>query len=290
MAGLVLGIRTYAGSAPAASPPGDPTRYVRLVALQGPAVAPPARRQSGYALGPTVPDSISVPGPTILMTRGETTAVTVVNRGEEHTTVHWHGMELESIYDGVAGWSGADGNMAPLIAPGDSFTVAFTPPRAGTYMYHSHMDEAGEVRSGSYGPLLVLEPGQTHDPATDLLFMAGSTVSVRSEATVNGSIAPADRVLRVGTTYRIRLMSVLPAEVLRVTLSADSTILSWLAVAKDGADLPAPLRVEVPASELPLGTGETYDFLWTPAARMNAVLSFRPPFGQEPIRQRLIVR
>jgi FtsP/CotA-like multicopper oxidase with cupredoxin domain len=224
------------------------------------------------------------------MTRGVTTAVTVINRGDTHTSVHWHGMELESIYDGVAGWSGAGGNMAPLIAPGDSFTVAFTPPRAGTFMYHSHMDEAGEVRSGSYGALLVMEPGQTHDPETDLLFMAGSTVDVQPEATINGSLTPPDRVLRAGAEYRIRLMSVLPAEVLRLTLTSDSTVLSWLAIAKDGADLPPQLRVEVPVSELPIGTGETYDFLWTPPAPMDAFLRFQPPFGQPPLLQRLTVR
>jgi FtsP/CotA-like multicopper oxidase with cupredoxin domain len=46
-----------------------------------------------------------VPGTPLVLVRGETAAITVINRLPEATTVHWHGMELESVYDGVAGWS-----------------------------------------------------------------------------------------------------------------------------------------------------------------------------------------
>jgi hypothetical protein len=42
-------------------------------------------------------------------------AITVVNRMREPTTVYWHGMELESVCDGVAGWSRTGSRNAPLI-------------------------------------------------------------------------------------------------------------------------------------------------------------------------------
>jgi hypothetical protein len=45
------------------------------------------------------------------------------------TSIHWHGMELESAYDGVAGWARTGSRIAALIAPGDSFIVQMTPPR-----------------------------------------------------------------------------------------------------------------------------------------------------------------
>jgi hypothetical protein len=42
-------------------------------------------------------------------------------------------MELDARYDGVAGRRGAGARRTSLGLPGDSFTTAFTPPRAGTY-------------------------------------------------------------------------------------------------------------------------------------------------------------
>jgi FtsP/CotA-like multicopper oxidase with cupredoxin domain len=44
---------------------------------------------------------------------------------------------------------------------GDSIVVRFTPPRAGTFMYHSHFNEFQQITSGLYGPLIVLEPDRS---------------------------------------------------------------------------------------------------------------------------------
>ena len=49
---------------------------------------------------------VSVPGPTLVLRRGEPVEITLVNRLPEATAIHWHGMELDSYYDGVHGWSG----------------------------------------------------------------------------------------------------------------------------------------------------------------------------------------
>ena len=76
-------------------------------------------------------------------------------------------MELESYYDGIAGWSGTPGHIAPMIEPGASFVVTFTPPRAGTFIYHTHLDDIRQLSSGLYGPIIVLEPGQSLDPDRD---------------------------------------------------------------------------------------------------------------------------
>ena len=81
----------------------------------------------------------------LTVTRGERTAITVVNQLSEPTSVHWHGIELESYYDGIPGWSGAGTKTAPFIAPADSFTAVFTPPRAGTFMYHAHADDIHQL-------------------------------------------------------------------------------------------------------------------------------------------------
>ena len=64
------------------------------------------------------------------------------------------------LLDGVSGWSGDQRRTAPHVNAGDSFAVRFTPPRAGTFIYHSHYDEERQLGSGMYGPIIVLEPGQ----------------------------------------------------------------------------------------------------------------------------------
>ncbi len=98
-----------------------------------------------------------------MLTRGEPVTITVVNRTPEPTSVHWHGIELESYFDGVGGWSGDRALLAPVIAPGDSFDARFAPPRAGTFIYHTHFDEIRQEPAGLAGALVVLEPGAPWD-------------------------------------------------------------------------------------------------------------------------------
>ena len=52
------------------------------------------------------PDSIETGSSLLVLTRGEPTDIVVVNRLAEPAAIHWHGIELESYSDGVAGWSG----------------------------------------------------------------------------------------------------------------------------------------------------------------------------------------
>jgi manganese oxidase len=258
MAGLVLGIRTSTAALHARHRLPRPAQHLRLFVQQAPrtkghSCARPgtccssARAATGFR---------GVPGPPLLLTRGETTAITVINRSDELTTVHWHGMELESVYDGVAGWSGAGSNLAPLIAPGDSFTVSFTPPRAGTYIYHTHMDEGTQLLTGSYGPLIVLEPGQRFDPDTDLILMVGRAVNddVNRHA-INGRHEPPPLTLRAGTTYRLRIINILPAAPMEVELRPTRHCSRWTPVAKDGADLPRALQTQRPVQAVGLRRG-----------------------------------
>jgi FtsP/CotA-like multicopper oxidase with cupredoxin domain len=145
--------------------------------------------QSGSA--PPRADSITIPGPPLLLERGQPARITVVNHLREPTSIHWHGIELDSYYDGVSGWSGMGGNVLPQIEPGDSLIVHFTPPRAGTFIYHSHFSEEKQLGSGMYGPLIVLEPGQRYDPDTDRTWLL--------------STSGPERGIRVLSTARARL-------------------------------------------------------------------------------------
>jgi FtsP/CotA-like multicopper oxidase with cupredoxin domain len=61
--------------------------------------------------GVVEPDLI---GPLIILTRGEPVEIEVVNRLKERTAIHGHGIELESYYDGVPGWSGVGSQITDV--------------------------------------------------------------------------------------------------------------------------------------------------------------------------------
>jgi len=280
MAGLVLGI--VVGDAEGGPPAEAPDHRVRLLAQQrrvGDAVVRSLVLQEGLE---PARDSVQVPGPPLLLTRGETTAITLVNLMDETTTIHWHGMELQSVYDGVAGWSRTGGSIAPFVAPGDSFVVYITPPRAGTFIYHTHMGLTPQIQAGMYGPLLVLEPGETFDPEHDHLFLFAQVATQTGFApALNGSFAPSPLVLRQGASHRLRIINISADLTSEFSLISGSKRLRWRALASDGADLPPALQTDQPAF-VRLSAGETYDFLWTPEAPGEATLQVFIPFPTLP--------
>jgi FtsP/CotA-like multicopper oxidase with cupredoxin domain len=254
-----------------------PSRYLRMVIERRPGYYG-ATEGLGYSIsgdGIAAADSARVPGPTLVLQRGERTQITVVNRLPVPTSVHWHGIELESFYDGVAGWSGARSQTSPLLASGDSFVVRITPPRAGTFMYHTHVDELAQFAQGQYGTLLVLERGQRYDPTRDHVLMLGAADFGDSVSLLlNGRHVPARLGLTPGVEQRLRLVSMVPQALAEVELLAgDSTPLQWRAVAKDGADLPSAQATPRPA-RLHIAPGEAYDFTLVPPPS-GVVLRFR---------------
>jgi FtsP/CotA-like multicopper oxidase with cupredoxin domain len=278
MSGLVLGIHVVPGATPAPRRATDrPPREIRLLAQTAP------RRYGtlagmGYVVqeGGAEParDSINVPGPTLVLRRGDPVRITVVNHLAEPTAVHWHGIELESFPDGVPGWSGTPARLMPAIQPGDSFVAEFVPPRAGTFIYHTHNNEQLQMGSGLYGALLVVDSTRPYDPETDKLIVVGGggpsdslpQLFFESPGLVNGTDAPAPIDLKVGRTYRFRLININPDWRVIFSLTSDSALARWRPVAKDGADLPQSQRTARPAWWL-TGPGETADFEYTPRAK-----------------------
>lgn len=292
MAGLVLGMHVRPAIA-ASGPPRASTsasavsaravaaQVYRLVARPVPA-APDAAHLMGYALEGTsdsAPDNPGIPGPPLILERGRPVRITVVNRLDELTSVHWHGIELESYPDGVPGWSGTAGRLYQGIAPGDSFTAAFTPPRAGSFMYHAHANDLVQILGGLYGPLLVLPPGEPFDTATNRLVMVGSLFRHDSLfGVVNGRLDPTPLELHVGTTYRLRLFNIGDARTYFALRRPDSSLVAWRALAKDGADLPPALAVPA-AGPLLTGPGEVADFEFTPERAGELVLDVNSPYA-----------
>jgi FtsP/CotA-like multicopper oxidase with cupredoxin domain len=206
-------------------------------------------------------------GPPLIVTRGEAVSITVVNALDRPTTVHWHGIELESYFDGVAGFSGAGQRLAPVIAPRDSFVARFTPPRAGTFIYHTHVDETVQQLAGLAGPLIVLEAGHAFDPTTDHTILITTPPLWEDElraVLLNGHAAPPALTMRAGVAHRLRFINMTTRRPgARVELWRDSTLHTWRPLAKDGADLPAAWQVARPA-RAGVSIGETMDYEFVP--------------------------
>ena len=59
------------------------------------------------------------PGPVLTLVRGEPVEVDLINEMTAATAIHWHGIELDSYFDGVPGWGGTAGSITPPIAAGN---------------------------------------------------------------------------------------------------------------------------------------------------------------------------
>lgn len=235
------------------------------------------------------PDSLEPVSSPLILTRGQSTDVVVHNRLKEPTSVHWHGLELESYSDGVPGWSGVPGRVAPMIAPADSFVAHLSLPRAGTFIYHTHLVDVEQLSSGLYGALIVLEPGKPFDPTVDHIFVAGWDGLDGPERTLfNGETEPTPQVWEAGRAHRLRLVGIGLVRGGRYALTQGKDTVQWRAIAKDGADLPAS-QATVRQASVRLQAGETYDFEWTPTPG-EYVLSVTMTTARPPLQQRITVR
>jgi FtsP/CotA-like multicopper oxidase with cupredoxin domain len=240
--------------------------------------------------GGQVPSAgVPVPGPILVLKRGEPVEIALLNRLSEPTAIHWHGMELDSYYDGVHGFSGIGRRVTPLIQPGGTFVVGFTPPRAGTFMYHTHLHDDTQLKSGLYGAMLVLDDNESYDPALDHVFVMGRGLGHQSPVLLNGQDA-LRMVWKAGVRHRIRLINITPSDIFNVVLQTSEGPVNWRPLTKDGAPLP-PSRCQPGLATQVIGVGETYDFEYeAPAGRRNLWLEVRSPGGKWQNQGHVIVR
>lgn len=269
MAGLVLGIAVRPRP-DSREPARGKARRLHLFVQEG-MKRGRASRAMGFVLQrsarPPAADSIETPGSVLVLTRGQPTDIVIVNRLSEPTAIHWHGIELESYSDGVAGWSGTGDRLAPSVMPGDSFTARLTLPRAGTFMYHTHLNDIEQLISGLYGGIVVLEPGKRFDARRDHLFVTGWDGETRlpqpPHLLINGDSLPGPLLLTAGAVHRLRFVNIGPAGLIRYAIYRDTSLVTWKRLAKDGADLPPAQSIRTPSTML-IAVGETYDFEFTP--------------------------
>ena len=295
MAGMVLGITVQGPGEPSAvekhTPATETPRKLTMVMRPGIAAKGHAR-PAGFVLSegtiPPASDHVGMPGPTLVLRRDEPVEITLVNRLSEATAIHWHGMELDSYYDGVHGLSGNGKHVAQMIEPSDRFVVRFTPPRAGTFMYHTHLHEYRQLSSGLYGPMIVTDPGESFDPATDHVLILGRSgvtsevptiLSDPESVVLNGERSPRF-IWRAGQRHRVRFINITPDDIFTVSLQTAEGPEKWMPLTKDGARLP-PAEATLGPARQTLAVGETYDFEYqAPAARKTVWIEIRNRSGK----------
>jgi ZIP family zinc transporter len=151
-----------------------------------------------------------VPGPALVVRQGDTLVIDYTNDGAIPDSIHMHGVhDIPVAMDGVGGIS------QPLVPPGGHFIYRFVADQPGTFIYHTHDDEA-VLDSGLYGAIIVQpstprpsERGLAHD----FLQMISSwqiQSGVENHFTLNGKEYPATRTLdvRAGERFRIRWINI----------------------------------------------------------------------------------
>ena len=298
MAGMVLGITvTDRDDAPASAPAAATTATPRQLTMTIRGGSADGRTPAGIDVTGDGVARVASPGPPVVLRRGEPVEITLVNNLNESTSMHWHGLELDSYYDGVHGWSGLGTKVAPMIVPGERFTVRITPPRTGTFIYHTHLHDYRQLSSGLYGPLVVVEPGETYDPATDHVVVLGrrdatpasSILKDAASAVIDGEREP-HWTWAAKTRHRVRLINIAPDDIWSVSLTGADGPVTWRPLTKDGAAVPASEAVPGPA-RVTIAVGETYDFeVETPASRKPLWLEVRGTDGKWQAQGRVLVK
>ena len=263
MGGLIMGITVWPDgkNRPAKNIPdrqltlviGDQANYFDTLAGKGFKL---------YENDKAIINKYSIPGPPIILTRNQPVAIKIINRLKEATTIHWHGLEIESYFDGVSGWGNKGTLLAPMIQPGDSFVVHITPPRAGTFIYHTHMHNL-QLLQGLSGPLIVLEPGEQYQPENDKTFFIsqGDENFEHFLFLLNGTNKTDTMKLRRNTAYRFRQINITAlGPTLATSLLYNGKPFNWKFIAKDGATLLKQQQRSKPALNEKLSIGETKDF------------------------------
>ena len=281
MAGLVLGINA---TTPSASTPERPVeRRLRLI-LEPAAEAPRIQLRQEEAGQEVTP--ASSPGAPLILIRGEPTEITVVNRLTAPTAMHWHGIELDSYYDGVPGWSGTPEQRSPMIAPRDSFIARMTPPRPGTFIYHAHNMASDQIGNGLVGALIVLEPLEVRRAEDEIIWIVGGNdIFTTGHLEINGRQAPPPLQLKARHRYRIRLINITEDNTGDVTLGDSTAPVAWRPLAKDA--MPVGLaRMKLVPAQVRTSVGETYDFEFDSGAPRHLTLLVEN--GGKPMASQLV--
>ena len=224
------------------------------------------------------------PSPVIRAKQGQEVRILFRNRLPEATTIHWHGLRIPIEMDGVPFLS------QPPIPPGEDFLYRFTPPDAGTFWYHPHVNSLVQLGKGLVGPIIVDEA----DPVqfdNDLPLMMknwhinddGSFAPFTSPRaafrmgtpgafeSVNGIQNPSYTV-RPGALVRLRFLNVDNTVMYKVAIPDHK---AWI-IAIDGSPVAAP----IPLDQHEMGPGMRLDVALVAPSEAGKTVSIKNAKGR----------
>jgi FtsP/CotA-like multicopper oxidase with cupredoxin domain len=214
-----------------------------------------------------------VPGPLLRMKQGRPIVIDIHNHSPEPDIVHWHGLFLPIATDG------AMEEGSPMIAPGASTRIAFTPDPAGFRWFHTHTFAGSDLRKAQYGGqhgfLMIESSNTTGQPIFDReIFLAlhdwggsmmpsgdGSAMPMYEVSTINGKMLGFGEPIRVKQGERVMMH----------ILNSSPTEVHWVALARH------TLQV-VALDGNPVARAQTVDMLrLAPAERVSAIVQMNSP-------------
>jgi len=105
-------------------------------------------------------DIFSIPGPSIVVCKGDEVSVDVDNELESYSsTIHWHGLQMRNTQAA----DGGPGVTQCPIEPGQHFSwYNFHAETPGTFWYHSHNEFQRD--DGMYGPVIIRDIEEVSTP------------------------------------------------------------------------------------------------------------------------------
>jgi len=212
----------------------------------------------------------ATPGPLIEVDQGDRVRVYVTNKLPEATSIHWHGVFVPYGMDGVGGLT------QEAIAPGKTFKYEFTFDRAGTFMYHPHVDEMTQIALGMMGMIVVHPHGgrvsnvdartvrdyalMSHEMMVPIGARRPDPLAMNdfNVLTFNGVSFPATEplVAEVGDLVRIRFANLGPMDHHPLHLHGHA----FEVVATDGGVVPPSARFPETTVLVPTGTVRVIEF------------------------------
>jgi FtsP/CotA-like multicopper oxidase with cupredoxin domain len=219
----------------------------------------------------TVAYNGQVPGPLLRLKQGREVTVEVHNRSPDAEIVHFHGLFLPVATDG------AMEEGSPMIAPGASTRLTFTPDPVGFRWFHTHTMAGNDLRKAQYGGqhgFMLIEGSANagrydrevflalHDWGGQMMPSAdGSAMPMYDVSTINGKMLGFGEPIRAkqGERMMLHVLNSSPTEVHWVALAGHK----FQVVALDGNDL---------------GRVQTVEMLrLAPAERVSAMVEMNAP-------------